>query len=452
MERREVSLLGEGERWLQQYQGPLALAATTVGRAVEVVLHPVFVVPLLLLPLARPAATLGWLSTLLLVAWLLPRLLAGPALWAWLPEHWLSWALATRALLLALLAGGFLILAGAPGALVTLLTLLGVGFWAIGGLLAAGQPEGAAGDHDGEFTMGGGLGQLARGAAATVAGLLLARLLAPDGPPFPGWAGQWLLLAALALGGSAALAWRARPAGLPPEGAGWTYLALAPALLLHGVRLRRYLVFRLLLVLAAAVDPFLLLYALRAFDLPLQGIGLYLALFALVRLVTGLAYPTMVAAGYARLLGQSAVLCRVLVPLLALTLPLILQSGPVTSRLPEQGWLGAAAFASIIILYALATAGIEATDAAYLRDALAPAHRPAVRALVVLALIVLSPAFIIAGSVADRWGFELLLAVAAGISLVAALASGLLLEVPPDDTRTLTETGALPTFRSSSDW
>jgi hypothetical protein len=286
-----------------------------------------------------------------------------------------------------------------------------------------------------------------------VAGLLLARLLGPDGPTFPGWAAQLILWGGVGLAIAAVLAWRAAQEAAPVTVPAWSALALVPALLTHGLRLRRYVIFRTLLGLAMLADPFYLLYAFSAFDAPVQSIGIYLALYGLVRLTTGLAYPALTAAGYARPLCQLAVLARVLIPLLALTLPLILRSPAFSSRLPaEAGWIGTVAFGGLVVLYGLATAGIEATDAAYLRDALAANHRPAMRGLLIVLLCVLSLAFVVGGLIIDRWGMTVLLVVAASVGLLAMLASGTLLEVPPAETRDLSETGALPTYRAQSPW
>ena len=59
------------------------------------------------------------------------------------------------------------------------------------------------------------------------------------------------------------------------------------------------------------------------------------------------------------------------------------------------------------------------------------------RALLLVLLSLLSIAFVLGGAIADRWGVEAVLLIATGLGLLAVLASGLLLEVPPVETRDL---------------
>lgn len=432
---------------LDRYRRPLALVAGALGAAAETLLHPIVVVPLIVVAVNGPLTAAGTLAAAAGCAWLLPQLLVGHAAW-----H--GWLLAARAALAAATGALVLLSGGNAGSLLSILLIIQAAFWMIGGLLVAGQPEGllAAPEPDGA-TPGMELPLLLGGGLSVLAGLLASRLLGPDGADFPGWAAQLALLAALALAVAAALQWRSEPASSPTATPVWQHLTLALALLAHGRRPRRYLVFRLLLGLSMLADPLLVVVGVRAFDLPLQGVGLLLALLALVHLTGSLVLPAVTAAGFSRLLAQGAALARLLLPLLALAVPMIARSGPVASRLPaEAAWLGPATFGGLALLYALATTAIAATDAAYLRDALAPAHRPAMRALHLLLLAVLSVAFAAGGAVADRWGLEVLLLVAAAAGLLTVLASGLLLEVPPAETRELIDTGALPTFREQEDW
>jgi hypothetical protein len=447
IDRPDWPALALAAQVLDRYRRPLALVAGALGAAAETLLHPIVVMPLIVVAVNGPLTAAGTLAAAAAAAWLLPQLLVGRAGWS-------GWLLAARAALTAAIGVLALLFGGNTGSLLSTLLIVQAAFWAIGGLLAAGQPAGllAAPAPDGTapamelpLLLGGGL--------SVLAGLLVGRLLGPDGADFPGWAAQLALLAALALAVAAGLSWRGEPAGGPPPAPAWPHLTLALGLLAYGRRPRRYLVFRLLLGLSMLADPLLVVVGLRAFDLPLQGAGLLLALLALVHLTGGLVLPVVTAAGFSRLLAQGAALARLLLPLLALALPMIARSNPVASRLPaEAAWLGPAAFGGLALLYALATAAIAATDAAYLRDALAPAHRPAMRALHLLLLAALSLAFVVGGAIADRWGLETLLLAATATGLLTVLASGLLLEVPPAETRDLTDTGALPTFREQEDW
>jgi hypothetical protein len=432
-------------QFLDRYRRPLASVAGALTIAAETLVHPTIILPLIVAAVDGPATAAGTLTAAAASAWLLPQLLVGRA-------DWRGWLLAARAALAA--AFGFLVmlLAGSPGGLLSTLLIVVAAFWAAGGLLAAGGSEGLLGEPDTEgapldlsLLLGGGL--------AVLGGLLAGRLLGPDGAGFPGWAAQLAVLAALALAAAAGLSWRGGPTADPAAAPPWRRLALVPALLAYGRRPRRYVVFRILLGAAMLADPLLILIGLRRFDLPIQAVGLVLALTALVYLIAGLTLPAVVNAGFSRLLAQAAALIRLLLPLLALALPMILRSGPVATRLPaEATWLGPTAFGGLAVLWAAAMAATAATDAAYLRDALAPAHRGAMRAMLLLLLALLSLAFVAGGIIADRWGLDTLLMIACGAGLLTVLASGLLLEVPPADTRDLTDTGALPTFREQEDW
>jgi MFS family permease len=436
--------LDSAARFLDRYRRPLSVAAGALGDAAFTLLHPLFVLPLVVAAVDGPSVAVGTLAAAAATAWLIPQLVVARAG----RRGWLLSALAGLAAVTALVTP---LLVGSPATLLSGLLVLVAGFWATAGLLVSGQP-GELVHEVGEDEPVGQAGTLLGGALAVVAGLLLGRLLAPTGAGFPGWFVQAALLAGLALAVAAVAVWREEPPEAPAAPPPWTRLALAPALLAHGRRPRRYLLFRTVLGLAALADPLLIVYGIRAFDLPLQGAGFILALYALVLLIGALVFPLLTAGGFSRLLTQGVALARVLIPLLALSTPLILRSEPIAGRLAsDAAWLPPATFAGLTILFGLAAAGLAAADAAYLRDAMSPGHRPAMRALLLVLLSLLSVAFVVGGAIADRWGFETLLLIATGLGLLAVLASGLLLEVPPVETRDLTDTGALPTFREQ-DW
>jgi MFS family permease len=441
---RDQPALASAARFLDQYRRPLALVAGALGDAAYTLLHPLLVLPLVVAAVDGPAVAAGTLAAAAAIAWLLPQLIISRAG----RRGWLLVALAGLAALMGVLAPP---MSGNPATLLSTLLVLVAGFWATAGLLATGQPNELL--HEvGEGEPANQAGILLGGALTVLAGLLLGRLLAPDGAGFPGWFTQVTLLVAVALALAAVAVWREEPTEGSAPPAPWTRLALAPALLAHGRRPRRYLAFRVVLGLALLADPLLLVYGVRSFDLPLQGAGFILALYSLVLLIGALVFPLLTAAGYTRLLTQGVALARVLLPLLALATPLILHSEPIASRLAtDAAWLPPATFAGLAALFGLATAGLAAADAAYLRDAMSPRHRPAMRALLLVLLSLLSVAFVVGGAIADRWGVETVLLIATGLGLLAVLASGLLLEVPPVETRDLTDTGALPTFREQ-DW
>lgn len=446
MSQTSQPALADLSRALERFRGPLTHVAVGLSAAADACLHPLLVLPLALATAALPHTAIGVVAGVALAGWALAQIVADPSGWRGLPARWPSWLGGIRALLALALGTALAVIGGAAG-LSGMLLLLIAGFWIAGGLLAAEEASPALRDDDAASAAQ--VHDFWRGVALVLVGLLLARWLGPDGLPFPGWAVMMAVLAAVGLAVAAVLTWQ--PGGRRvSEGALWPHLPLLPALLGHGRRLRRYTLFRGLLAVSSLADPFYLLLALRALDLPWQSAGVYIALFALVRLVTSLVAPPLMAAGYARLLAQVAALTRVLIPLLVLSLPLIMRSSPVNR--PEAGAFGPLAFAGVVVLFGLATASIDAADTAYLRDALAPVHRPATRGLLLGLVVVLSLAYMAGGAVSDRWGFEVLMLVAFGGGLLTLFASGILLGVPPAETRDMTTTGALPTFRDAAEW
>lgn len=451
MDRSSQTTLLTVERALGRYQQPLIRVAAIVSAAAEVLLHPLFVLPLIVVAANGTATSIGIMATVALAAWLLPQLVTDPSLWQGELAQAFSWLLAIRAGLIGVLALLTLFLGGNPSVLLGLLLIIMAAYWATGGLLATGQPTGLLTESDNatglmpervlSWTSG----------LTVLVGLGLVRLLSPEGPGFPGWLTLLAFFSGLLLLLAAGLTWRVKRLPGRSGEAAWFALGLVPSLLVRSPRLRRYLLFRVIQGCAALADPFLLIYALRAFALPWQSAGSYLALFALVFLIIRVAYPSLIAAGHARTIGQAAALARGLAPLLALALPLILRSSSIARLTPNASWLGPVVFGAIVALYALAIAGIEAADTAYMREAPAPAHRAASRALLVLTLTILSFVYVFGGLIIERWGYDGLLMAAAGLGLLGILTSGLLMEVPPAETRPMTGTGALPTFREQAE-
>ncbi|MCC6629527.1 MAG: hypothetical protein IT340_19280 [Chloroflexi bacterium] len=425
---------------MDRYHGPLQVIAASLRAPTEVLLNPWLIMPVVVVALDGPATAIGAIVTAAAIGWLIPQLLAERAA----HRPWFLAARAGVAVTLALV----LAIAGGAGALGPILVLV-TAFWALGGVLVAGQPGGLL-ERPAHADIGSQVALLAGGALAVLTSLAAGRALGPDGASFPGWAVQGALVAALLLGAAAVLTWRDRSSS--GWAAPWTDLPLAPALVMHGRRPRRYLVFRLALALAALADPLLIITGLRAFDLPMQAIGVVLALHALVAVAAGVGLPSLVATGHARLMAQLAALARVLVPIGALSIPVLLSASPVVARLPrEASWLAPAAWFGLALLLSLAVVITSAADTAYLSEAMAPSHRGAMRGLLVIVLALASVAYVGGGAIADRWGMQPLWLAAALLGVVALLASGLLLDVPPADTRELTDTGALPTFRELHD-
>ncbi len=439
----------DARRVLGRFRPLLVQVAAALTAAAEACLHPVLVLPLVLVTANLSWTALGVVAAVAVTGWALAQLVADPTGWGALPANWRSWFTAIRALLAVGLAVTLAGLAVPTAPSNNLLWLL-AGFWIVGGLVAAGGPGGVLSGGDEAAGAGGEQYDFWGGVALVLVGLMLAQWLGPEGIPFPGWVVVLTGLAALALWLATLLLWPAPRRVATDNALILPHLAVVPTLLAHGRRLRRYTFFRVLLAASSLADPLYIIFALRILDLPWQSAGTFIALFALVRVGAGLAYPGLTAAGYARLLVQVAALTRVLIPLLMVTLPLILRS--VLVNRTEASSLGPLVFGGIVVLWGLAVAGADAADRAYLRDALAPMHRPATRGLFLMLLVVLSFAYVAGGVIVDRWGFEALMLVAFGAGLLTLFASGLLLGVPPAETRDMTVSGALPTFRDTGEW
>jgi hypothetical protein len=428
---------GQVHEWVERFRSHAEVLATSLRAPADLLLHPILVLPLIVVAADAPLSAAGTVAAATTLAWGLPQVIVVRA------DHrpWLLGGRAATALALAILAA----LAGGAGQVGPLLVLVTV-YWALGGLLEAGELDGALGQAASAspraqlvLLIGGGL--------AVLVGLWGGGVLGSAGAALPGWLAVFALVAAALLAVAAAMTWRDRSAsmsGAPP----WSAAPLAVALLAHARRPRRYAGFRVVLALAALADPFLIATGLRAFDASLPVIGLVLALFALIQLVAGFALPPLVAAGHARVVAQLTALGRVILPVLVLSLPVLLAAPPLIARLPPNGgWVTPAAWLGLAVLFCLIVAATTAIDSAYLSEAMAPGHRVAMRTLLVGIVALGSLAYLVGGSVVDRWGLDRLWLAAAVLGLVALLASGMLLDVPPEETRELTDTGALPTFR-----
>lgn len=258
--------------------------------------------------------------------------------------------------------------------------------------------------------------------AALVAAALLRRVLGDDDLAFP--AGYTLLFVAAALALLAAGFFDARvrePSrfAVPP--------AARPGLPLIDPGFRRFVGFRLLLGASALADPFYALYALRELNVPLGRLGDYLAAMLVAQVLAVPLWRAVAARQGTKGVLQGTALVRLLVPLVALTVPALAETPLWAERVGHDGVLPWA-YGLVFVAIGIALAGQGRGQGAYLLET-APAERRGSFATLAN-MIVAGAAFamVLGGVVVDRYGFDRAFLAAALVGLGAVFASGALAE------------------------
>ncbi len=185
-----------------------------------------------------------------------------------------------------------------------------------------------------------------------------------------------------------------------------------------------YVGFRWFLAAAALADPFLIVYALRDLSASPAVIGLYVAALVACRLLSEPIWTRLARRGRIRTGLQAVAVVRLLVPVLALTLPQLYDSTVWTDRVSDpdtQGWL----FALVFTLIGIAQGGQARLNLPYLTE-IEARHGAVARPLTngIVAIAALAP---LAGAwVYSRWGFDETLLSAGGVALLGVLLSGAL--------------------------
>jgi hypothetical protein len=190
---------------------------------------------------------------------------------------------------------------------------------------------------------------------------------------------------------------------------------------------RRYLAFKILLALVAAVDPFLIVYGFRELGLQMQYVGLALVAYVIGQVAGQVAWPRWIAGHSSRIPFQVAALLRLLLLAWILALPSLATSSFYTDRYDDLT-MAMRGFAIGFGLLGLATSVGNAANQRYLLD-IAP--RGTIQAPILLTNMVASvTAFAPLGVVwlLGRYELERVLWGAIGVAIVALLASGLLIE------------------------
>lgn len=264
---------------------------------------------------------------------------------------------------------------------------------------------------------------------AIVAGLVAHRVLGPEGSDFPRNFTFLFVVAAVALSGAVYfLAWGREPARVARTGPVMPGASARQALgSLLDPNYRRFLLFRVILSLAAVADPFYILYAFRELATPIWYVGPYLTALVAARLLTAPLWSALARRAGHRTVLQGAALLRLLAPLVALLLPYLAETDLYRDRFDDVRPLSIA-FGAIFVVYGATLAAQSLSNLGYLL-AIAPDDRriPYIRLTnVILAVTALAP--IAGGRIIERYGFDRVFLAAAVVSLVAILVSGVLTE------------------------
>lgn len=196
-----------------------------------------------------------------------------------------------------------------------------------------------------------------------------------------------------------------------------------------GVRkVRRIIVFRIALALAAVADPFIVVHGMREIEPGRAALGLFVALFAAGSLLGGVMARDVTKPETVRPSFQRAALLRFSAPLLAVLIPLLTTTGPLGPDL--AAWLFGGVFFLLGVEFALTSA--VTSSALY---AAAPAGaRGAAMTLLNIALGVCALIPLLGSRIVEQQDIAALLVVAAAVGFLAVLLSGILF-APPRRTR-----------------
>jgi hypothetical protein len=204
-------------------------------------------------------------------------------------------------------------------------------------------------------------------------------------------------------------------------------LLVAIATAFRSTPFRRFISFKIFLALAAAVDPFLIVFGFQQLGLEVEYIGLALVAFAGGQAAGYLIWPKWVARHSPRVPFQVAALMRLVLLTWVIALPTLSTSNAYTERFdsPDVAMRG---FALGFVLLGLATSVGNTANQRYLID-IAPrgATQGSILAANAIAALTAFAAFGVAWLLASH-ELERILWGAAGVMIVALLASGLLVE------------------------
>lgn len=282
--------------------------------------------------------------------------------------------------------------------------------------------------------------QAAGAIAGIIGGLVAWRTLANDALPFPSSAGWLLALAGIA---SLAAIWFQITAPVRRGTFGHKPSLVSreevQALLRTGT-MRRFLGFRLIFGFADLADPFLIIYGIVQMGLGLAYIGAAILILALAQVAGGIVWTVFRRAQGSRRSLQIAAMLRLAGITIAAGVPLIANSSAYADRFGSQA-LGSWAFLTAFILLGLGQSTYLRNEQLYAKSIAGDESLyPAAIMLTNFSLIVTSVAALIGAWIIDVYSLEAALVVAAMLSFMALLSSGLLVGRRTHRRRTLSPT------------
>ena len=190
---------------------------------------------------------------------------------------------------------------------------------------------------------------------------------------------------------------------------------------------RRFLFFRIALGLAAVADPFYILYALRELDIAATRLGWFLLALVAARIVSAPFWAWMNRVHGTRAALQAAGMLRILPPLVAISLPYLIDTDLWRDRVTAANAVPIA-FGIVFVAIGFALGGLQTATFGYLVESLPANGRAAAIGLTNLVLAAVSVVPVIGGLILRESGadYERLFLVGCGLALLATLASGLL--------------------------
>jgi hypothetical protein len=376
------------------------------------------------------------------LAWGLPGAIVGSAV----ANRSRAVSLAVVSAVLRAFAMGLLAFAGANRAdgsakrlLVTFFVLYGLVGCTSGFAMLAGQRL------TGRITTNGVRGRLVRwqalaGTGASVLAAFLVRRILVHGPVFPRQYLYLFFVSFLALLGVAiltvALTERSsRVLVVPrPPLAG---LRAAPDLL-RLPAYRRYLIFRVVALVATLAEPFYVVYALQSFNIDANMVGIYAVAVIGTRAVTMYLWRSLARLTGTKLLLQLGALCRALAAVIAIGMPVLFDTEPIAGHFTTD-LSRARVFIAIFVCIGAAMGANAVAHGGFLLDILPPNAYADGVAFTNGALAVCSVALFAGAIIVDRNGFRALFITALVLGLITVLIGGILRE----PRRPLRRSGAL---------
>lgn len=410
---------------------PLAVAIAALSGFADALLLPAVVVAAFVARVSGANLLVALVPVVAALSWGLPGAILGSAIANRARLIPLALASATlRALVMGLLAfaGAGRASGSAKGLLVTFFVLYGMAGCASGFATLVGQRL------PGRVATNGVRGRLVRWQAlaatgASVLAALLVRRILVHGPLFPREYLYLFFVAFIALVGVALLT-----VALTERG---SRVPVVPRPMLAGLRAgpellrlpayRRYLIFRVVALAATLAEPFFVVYALHAFTIAPDMIGIYVIAVIGTRAATIYLWRALARITGTKLLLQLGALCRALAAFIAIGLPVLFETEPIAGHFTSD-LSRARLFVAVFICVGAAMGANAVAQSGFLLDILPPNAYADGVGFTNGVLALCSVSLIAGGIIADRGGFRALFITALLLGLLTVLVGGILRE------------------------